>query len=133
MNKKKKYIAVFMLKEQNSYTIQKKKKIDFLENKITFRNNSYIYNISIPSFSRGLKQYFCFDINKTNGHLVFVKNKNNLITPEIIDMICSKHTIKDLTTNLTDTAFKVNMMMVIIGLIIGGLIGWIAGGFVSNG
>ena len=130
MNKKKKYIAVFMLKEQESYTIQKRKKFNPLDKqKIRFRNKTYLYNIAIPTYSKGLKQYFLFDINSTTGHLLFIKNKESLITPEIIDDICSKHIIRDLTSNLTNQAFKMNLMMIFLGLVIGGLIGWIAGGY----
>ncbi|GAH50916.1 unnamed protein product, partial [marine sediment metagenome] len=127
MRKKKKYIAIFMLKEQSSYTIKKRKKLNPIKKEISFRDKTYIYNIVIPSYSKGLKQFYLFDIHSTIGHLVFIKNKESLITPEIIDSICKRKTVLQLTSNLTDTAFKVNLMMIFIGLIIGGLIGWIMG------
>ena len=130
MRKKKKYIAIFMLKESSSYTIQKRKKFNPIDKQeISFRNKTYLYNKAIPTFSYGLKQYFLFDINIATGHLIFIENKKCKITPDDIDDICLKHIVRDLTSNLTDTAFKMNLMMIFIGLIIGGLIGWIAGGF----
>jgi len=129
MSKKKKYIAIFVLKEQQSYTVQKRKKFNPLKKELSFKDKTYHYKISIPTYSKGLKQFYIFDIHTTTGHLLFFKNKDSLITPEILDMICKRHTIQQLASNLTDTAFKVNLMMVFIGLVIGGLIGWIAGGF----
>lgn len=129
MNKKKKYIAVFLIKDQNSYSIEKKKRFNPSNKEITFRNKTYIINPSISTFSKGLKKFFLIDINITSGHLLFRKGKESVITPEIIDMIISKKIIHQLTSNLTDTAIKMNIMMIIIGAVIGGLIGWIAGGF----
>ncbi len=129
MKKKKKYIAVFMLKEQESYTILKKKKLNPLKNIVSFKGKSFVFKTNIATFSKGLKQFFLFDVNITSGHLLFIKNKKSLITPNDIDDICVKKVVSQLTVDLTNTAFKVNIMMIIIGLALGGLIGWIAGGY----
>jgi len=129
MSKKEKHRAVFMIKRENSYSIQKRKKLNPLNKTIDFQDKTYIYNTSIPSFSKGLKHFYLFDINKTNGHLLFWQNPECLISPKVMSMICKRKVIQQLTSNLTDTSFKVNLMMVFVGLVIGGLIGWIAGGF----
>ena len=128
---KKKYIIKFLIKEHGIYTVVKAKRFNPLDTKIDFRNKSYIIDINIPTYRKTLKQFYFIDIKKTeNCQLIFYKNKNtSIITPEIMDLIVSKSIIKQLTSNLTDTAFKMNLMYVIFGAIIGGLIGWIAGGF----
>jgi len=129
MSKKEKHRAVFMIKKESSYSIQKRKKLNPLNKTIDFQDKTYIYNTSIPSFSKGLKHFYLFDINKTNGHLLFWQNPECLISPKVMNMICKRKVVQQLTSNLTDTSFKINLMMVFIGLVIGGLIGWIAGGF----
>ena len=128
---KKKYIIKFLIKEHGIYTVLKAKRFNPLNKEINFRDKTYIIDINIPTYRKTLKQFYFIDINKTeNCQLIFYKNKNDsIITPEIMDLIVSKSIIKQLTSNLTDTAFKMNLMYIIFGAIIGGLIGWIAGGF----
>lgn len=132
MLKKKKYIVIFLIKEQKVYTQIKKKRFNPSKTEIRFnKDKTYPINISNYTFSKGLKLYFFIDTSiADNCQLSFVKNgKKSLITPEIIDLLISEKIIHQLTSNLTDTAIKMNLMMIIIGAIIGGLIGWIAGGF----
>ena len=129
IRKKKKYIAVFLLKDQESYTIVKKKKFKPSNSKeIRFKGKLYIIRNLIPSFSKGLKNYYCINIEVASGHLLFKKNKDSQITPKLLDTIIKGKIVHQLTSNLTDTAMKMNIMMIAIGGIIGGLIGWIAGG-----
>lgn len=125
--KRKKYIAIFLLKEQNTYTVIKHKKFKptITEIKVS-KDKTKTINVSIPIYSKGLKLYYFIDIDK--GQLFFDKKKD-IISNEILDLIISKSIIRQLTMNLSDTAFKMNLMYIFIGLIIGGLIGWIAGGF----
>jgi len=118
-----------LLKDQESYTIQKKKKFKPSNNKeIRFKGKLYLIKGLIPSFSKGLKNYYCIDIDVTSGHLLFKKNEESLITPKLLDTIIKGKIVHQLTSNLTDTAMKMNIMMIAIGGVIGGLIGWIAGG-----
>ena len=128
---KKKYIIKFLIKEHGIYTVLKTKRFNPLNKEINFRDKTYIIDINIPTYRKTLKQFYFIDINKTeNCQLIFHKNKNDsIITPEIMDLIVSKSIIKQLTSNLTDTAFKMNLMYIIFDAIIGGLIDWIAGGF----
>jgi len=128
---KKKYIVRFLIKEKDIYTVIKSKKIKPTDKEISFRDKTYIIDITNPTYSKILKLFFFIDINKSDDcQLSFVKKKNaSKITPDDIDMIIGKHIIKQLTSNLTDTAFKTNLMYVLFGLILGGCIGWIAGGF----
>jgi len=129
---KKKYIVRFLIKEKEIYTVIKSKRIQPTTKEISFRDKSYIIDTTNPTYSKVLKLFFFIDIDKSDDcQLSFIKKKgNSKITPDDIDMIVGKHIIKQLTSNLTDTAFKTNLMYVLFGLALGGAIGWIAGGFV---
>ena len=128
---KKKYIIKFLIKEKEIYTVIKSKRIQPTTKEVKFRDKTYIIDITNPTYSKVLKLFFFIDIELSeNCQLSFVKNKkNSKITPEIIDLIVGKSIIKQLTSNLTDSAFRTNLMYVIFGLALGGAIGWIAGGF----
>lgn len=130
MIKKEKYIVIFLIKQQELYKEVSRKKINKSINEIRYNKKKlYPINTSIPSFSKKLKTFFFIDINK--GQLFFNKNnKNPILSPKLLDDIVSKSIIKQLTMNLSDTTFKMNLTLVFIGLVIGGLIGWIAGGVV---
>ena len=129
MIKKEKYIVIFLIKQQELYKEVSRKKISKSIKKIRYNKNSlFPIKTSIPSFSKKLKSFFFIDINK--GQLFFNKDiKNPILDPILLDDFVSKSLIKQLTMNLSDTTFKMNIMLVFIGLVIGGLIGWIAGGF----
>ena len=128
---KKKYIIKFLIKEKEIYTVIKSKRIQPTTKEVKFRDKTYIIDITNPTYSKVLKLFFFIDIEMSeNCQLSFVKNeKDSKITPEIIDLIVGKSIIKQLTSNLTDSAFRTNLMYVIFGLALGGAIGWIAGGF----
>lgn len=124
---KKKYIVVFLTQEQSTYSVLKIKKFNPSIDTVKYLKNTYPINVSIPTYTRLLKLYYFIDIKE--GQISFNKNNNkSLISPEIIDLIVSRKIIHQLTSNLTDTAIKMNLMMIIIGATIGGLLGWIIGG-----
>jgi len=127
---KKRYIAVLLIKEHNDYTIIGKKVFNPTNKSIKFRNNTYILNLGKRTFSKGLKQFYYVDItNKTKTkQLVFIKpNENTEVDTEVIDMIISKKIIKQLTSELGITDYKQIIFYVVIGLTIGGLIGYLVG------
>ena len=128
---KKKYIVIFLIKEHQSYTEIKRKRINPNSTEINFNNKSYPIMINLHSYSKGLKYYYFIDTTKKIKCQIFFNKtkKDSDVSLEIIDMIISKHIVKQLTSNLTDSAFRTNLMYVLFGLLLGGCIGWIAGGF----
>jgi len=129
---KKRYIAVFLIKELDSYTIIGKKLFNpsnVSENGISYKGNSYIIDTSERTFSKGLNQIYYIDKN-TKDQLLFseIKRKTSKVDTGIIDMIIRKKIIKQLTSELGNTDYKSLLMYIIIGGIVGGLIGWIAKG-----
>ncbi len=126
-NKIKKYIAIFLMKEQNTYNIIGKKFFNPTSESLQYKQNTYILTPSTPTFSKGLKLFFFYDM-ETKKQLLFVKNKNTGNDTEIVDLIMSKKIIKQLTSELGGIDFKMISMYVVLGLTIGGMVGYIIGG-----
>ena len=125
-NKRKKYIAVFLMKEQNTYNIIGRKLFKPTSDSLNYKGNSYIFKVSTPTYSKGLKLFFFLDM-ESKKQLLFVKNKSDDIDTEVIDLILSKKIIKQLTSELGGIDFKITIFYLIIGLAIGGMIGYIIG------
>jgi len=125
--KRKRYIGIFLLKEQNTYNIIGKKLFNPTLDTVEYKNNTYIINPSTPTYSKGLNLLFFFDI-VSKKQLLFGKNVNPESDTEIIDLIMSKKIIKQLTSELGGLDFKQILMYLIFGLAIGGMLGYIIGG-----
>jgi len=152
-NKKKKYIAIFVLKEQGTFTRLGKKKFKPTDDCVRFRKRTFILDSSFATYSRGLKQFFFIDLlngqtyleknnqdvadtkltkkqkkekEKENAELLKLQNKK--IDPEITDMLISRKVIAQLTTNLNSNAMGMNIMTLIIGVVMGGFIGYTIAG-----
>ncbi len=125
-NKRKKYIAVFLIREQNTYTIVSKKYFNPTKDSIEFRNNTYIISSANPTYTKGLRLLFFIDVS-SKKQLLFVKNKTNEIDSEIIDLIMSKKIIKQLTSELGGVDITSILLYLVVGLTIGGLIGYLIG------
>ena len=152
-NKKKKYIAIFVLKEQGTFTRLGKKKFKPINDSIRFKKRTFILDSSFATYSRGLKQFFFIDLLNGQTYLEqdnqdvantkltkkqkrekekevakLLKLKNMKIDPEITDMLISRKVIAQLTTNLNSNAIGINIMTLIIGVVMGGFIGYTIAG-----
>lgn len=143
-NKTKKYIAVFVVKEQEVHTILSKKKFKPTNTTVRFRKHTYIMDVEIPTYSHGLYLYYFIDLRKGQQILsddIEIEEEQDLdvdseeytnqlllkareIDPEITDMLISRKIISQLTTNLSDTAMKINIMTLLIGGVIGAMVGY---------
>lgn len=129
--KKKKYIAIFVLKEQKSYTIKKRKKFDPIKTDISYKGKTWTdINIDIPTYTNGLKLLFFFDLN---GEQLFIETftYQDELTPEIRDLLFGKKIIAQFISGLIDTFKLKNIWNIILYMFLGGLVGFIIGGFVA--
>ena len=127
--KKKRYLAVFLIKEQNTYSIIGKKVFNPLKPSLEYSGNTYIINSETPTFTKGLFLFFYIDTDEKKQLLFVKKNKNEKqVDTEIVDLIMSKKIIKQLTSDLGNTDFTTIILYLIIGGAIGGLLGYIIGG-----
>jgi len=126
-NKKKRYLAIFLIKEQNSFTIVGKKLFNPNNPEISYSGKAYIIKTDKSTYSKGLTQFY-FLIKDTKQQLLFSKHeKSDLIDTALVDSILSKKIIKQLTSDLGNTDYRSIIFYLIIGLTIGGLIGFIIG------
>lgn len=128
MFRKKKYIAVIVVSEQDSYSILKMRR--FKTSNTTIRvgaKASHFVDVSKPTYTRGLKLYYFVDIRK--GHLTFEKTESPM-NPKIVDMFIKQSIVKQLTARLHERMYTSQILNLIIGAIIGVLAGFIIAGFV---
>ena len=124
---RKKYIAVFLLKEKESYSVSKIIRFNPLKPII----NGKRINTDNPTFSKRLKTFFYLD-NKGN-QLSFNSNEVSNMDTKIIDDILSKKVISELTKDMSGSNFRQKIYDIITGALIGGLTSFIIAGFVFGG
>lgn len=124
---KTKYIAVFLIKEHETYNINKAIRFNPLDPII----NGLTIDIDNPSFTKKLKSFFFIDNN--NNQLSFKKGKPSNIDTKIIDDILQKKIISELTKDMVATNFGKRIFDILTGALIGGLSTFIVAGFVFGG
>ena len=150
LHKKKKYFAVFLIIQEGSYSILRRKRFSPSKNTVKVSTGTYVLDVSKPTYIKGLKLFYFIDSVKVDGQLPLEKKKkdkkkpaitdNGLsfrnkkseikITPRMLDDLISQHVIRDLSQNLTDNTFVFNLMTFILGCAMGGAFGFIAAGYV---
>ena len=127
MFNKKKYYAIFSVRQLGSHNVIGSKRISSTTKKVSYKSRSFFVDIENPSYVKGNKVFYFFSIS-SQQQLCFFKSDDSSINPEVIDLIMTQNIVKQLTSNL-DNEFKANMTMIIIGLVIGALSGYIVGQF----
>ncbi len=126
---KKKYIAVFLTKEQNSYTITKAKRFTPSSEKFIKVN---LIDISNYTFSKGLRNYYYID--KANKlQLSFIKIEKINVDIKAVDDVLAREIISQLTKDMSGVNLTKRLIDIILGAVIGGLIGFIASGIAFGG
>jgi len=126
--KGKKYVAVFLIKEQQSYSVVFKIRFNPTNKILSYKKRSYPIKIDFPTYIIGLKLYYFIEINR--GQIIFDKTKDPTMDPKLLDMLISQEIISQLTDNLSGNAFKMSLYNILIGVVMGALGGYIAGGIV---
>lgn len=126
---KKKYIAVFLLKEQGVYSISGMKRLRTIKDTliISFKGNPYEFNITKPSYRKRMKLFYYFDMSE-NKQLHFHK-QTSTFDPETVDKLENKKVVFQLVSGLDTPKFKMNIFYIMIGLLMGVSIGIIIGGY----
>jgi hypothetical protein len=128
--KKKKYYAVYCLREVGVQTIIAIKRINPTKKSVSFRGNTFVLDITTPSYTKGTKVYYFFSISDKQ-QLTFSNDKEPLVNTELIDSILSQKIIEQLTKNLNND-FKMNIMTLMMGVIIGALVGYMYATYTST-
>ena len=141
---KKKYIAVFLIKENQTYNVIHTALFLPENPTVSYKNKAHLINIAFPTYVNGLKCYYLIEFEdlqlliteKTNdkkSHLSNQKtidnNDRSLMSLEVIDAILVKNIIRQLTADLTNVKLKRTALMLLAMLILGLGIG-IPSGFI---
>ena len=127
---KRKYIVLFLKRENNSYTVSKTVRVKAGKTEIRFeKGNTQEIDTTKPNYSKGLKSFIFVDINENNGGQVYFKGMDkSKLNAKMRDMLLSEKIIDQLSTNLHQISFKQRLIDIVIGGAIGGLIGYIVAG-----
>ena len=145
-NKNKRYYAIFCVKQHGVFRREGKKRIRPSNPIVRKNKHSFFVNFGFPTYSRGLKDFYFIDIDcgqvlaknteikklkAGNSQILFKGDRDKpLLNPKTLDLLVSQRIVKQLTSNLSDTAWKLNLITLILGLIIGGMSGYIFAGYV---
>lgn len=121
----KRYIAVFLIKEQGKYQIIETKKIKPTQETISFKKKSHRIDIDDPIYQYGRKVYYFFHFTK--GQLTLRDKVKENQEPEILDMIIERKLVAQLTSDLLGKDINEMIMFLGLGAAIGGLLGYIFG------
>ena len=148
-NKKKKYKIKFVIEEKGIYNVIGKKNLNPLNEWVRYKNKAYLIDVNNPTYTQGLNLFFLIDVKGKSIELTKRKKKEQKIEikkkkkdvksevltteivnydPEAVDLVIFKKIVRHLSSNLNTNAFVMNIITIIIGIAIGGPIGWIIGG-----
>lgn len=115
---KKKYIAVFVVKQQDVRVVLRKKRFKPTSEMIRFRKRTFPIDVAYPTYAKGLKLYYFVDIK--DGQVLLNETTNeSIINPEILDIILSRKIVTQLTSNLAGNETKMKLVDIFLGLIMG--------------
>lgn len=142
LKQKKKYRAVFVIKEQGSFAFKKKKRLSAVKRQIQYKGGLYDVDIENPSYTKGLYQYYYIDMartqinlkRKTNGKQPIIKQQliyteNVHMSPKMYKKLLKGKLVEQLTSNLNGSKLGMNIMSLIVGAIMGALAGYVIAGF----
>ena len=126
---KKKYYAWILQKQQGTYHRIGRKRINATTQMFKYKGLPFKINIQFNTFARGLKTFYFFDFN-TKKQISIVDNKIPSVDADVYDMVFLKRIVKDLSSNLNNNSWKINLMTLFIGIALGGAFGFIIAGYV---
>ncbi len=127
--KKKKYIAVFVIKEQGNYEIHFRKSFTPSTDKIKIGKGLYLINIEKPTYKIGLKAYFFIDLH-TGVQISFRKILKAKYSPKMLNMLLGEHVVEDLVSGMGKKPVTMNLILMLGCIALGGAFGYIIGGFI---
>lgn len=122
---KKKYYAVWLIKEQDNYNIVEKNSIKPTDETVSYKEKSHELDIDDPIYQYGRKLFYFIDFHK--GQLTLREKVKAKSEPAIMDMIISEKIVAQLTHDLLGKDIQETLMWLGLGAAIGGLLGYIIG------
>jgi len=129
MSKKKKYIVILVIKEQGNYNRIKKKRFKPPNFKIQYKKGMFLVKYRYPTYVRGLKNYYFIDV-ETGTQINFRKLTKGTYNPTTINLMLGQGVIRDIVSGLGEKSNVMNIMLIILGVIIGVPSGIILAGYI---
>lgn len=126
---KKKYYAFILQKRRGSYERIGKKRINRTSATFKYKGKVFPINIEVNTYTRGLKEFFFYDFKKKQ-QLLIDKHIAQNTDADIYDIVHGIKLIKQLSANLGDSGWKMNLITLIVGIALGGGFGFIISGYV---
>lgn len=127
--KKKKYICIFVIKEQGNYNVIKKKRFNPSNNKIKLRKQMFILKVRYPTYVKGIKLFYFIDV-KTGTQISFRKFTKITESHSLINLMLGEGVIEELVNGLGEKTNVFNTIVFVLGVVIGALGGFITAGYV---
>ena len=126
---KKKYICIFVIKEQGNYNVIKKKKFNPSNNKIKLKKQMFIIKVRYPTYVKGVKLFYFIDV-KTGTQISFRKFTKITHSHSLINLMLGEGVIEELVNGLGEKTNIFNTIVFVLGVVIGALGGFITAGYV---
>lgn len=120
---RKKYYIIFCIKEHGMYTRVKKKRFNPVKAKISYKKKTFVIDVNKPTYSRKLNIFYF--VNLYGDCQISFDDSGEAVNSDFIDLILHKHALQDLASRLTANAWMFNLLVFVVGAIIGALIGYI--------
>ena len=114
---KKKYIGVFLVKQEGTFEIVGSKRFKIESESLNYKDGNYDLSNKTPTYRKGLKFFYCFEL--TNDQVLSLNERDNPIDPKIRKRIIKRHIINDLTSNLSGKALTINFIWLGLGAALG--------------
>lgn len=146
LSNKKKYVVVFVRKEQETYTFLKKKAISPTTRDVNYsKKKKHIIDLTYPTYIRKLVYYYFIDVDSNEMHTyendkgkkqkyyggqLRYMGSNLQYDAGILSLITDESALRQLTSTLHDKLFNGNtIILLLMGVVMGLFIGLFFGGF----
>lgn len=117
------HTCVIVRQVGDSYVKIKSFKISNNKDSVSYGDKSYVIDFKQPAWRDGKKGVYLIDID--TGQLTFIAPEKSF--PELADQIFERKIVSQLVSSLQMPGFSVQIIMILIGLVIGALLGYFAG------
>jgi len=149
-NKKRKFLAIFVLRERETYHVIGKRKIKSTTKLVRYRGGKYPVDVSYPTYTKKNKNLYFLDVKIINQILMDDEqivptdfefkpttldgsdSKFELMNPQTLSDLIRDKNLRAMFSSITN-ATKFHIMELFIGVIAGVGIGWLIRDIITGG
>jgi len=144
----KKYKAIFVLREGETFRVVKKRKIQVSKGVVRYKGGTYPVDLSFRTYTKKNKNFYFLNVKELNQYLLErreipknfkleqigvdgVDSRYELMSPKTLDALVSQSHFKDLFTSIVKT--KPNLLLLFVGIFGGTGLGWVIRDIMTGG